>query len=329
MRFSDTKGNGAVVATLARMVDTGRIPHAIMLHEDDGGGGIRLALAFLQYLYCRSRDGQDSCGGCASCNKVSKLIHPDIHFVFPVNNGTSLTFISRWRELLLSNPDFRETELTAALGVGDKNTLIGVPDAKIVLDALSVSALEGGYKSVLVYLPEKMNPEASNRLLKIIEEPSPMTQFVFVTHAPGSVLQTISSRCQHFRVMPPESVAVEGGPESMGMFTSLMDAVAEGDMYAALGTGDEMAVALKSREMAKSFCKFATECLRTIFLIQQGLDNLPAGDRETLGRYASSFRKSFPRDAMTVFNRAAVMTARNVSSRIVWADVVCRLFKIR
>ena len=89
MRFADIAGNEEVVRALAGMVDSGKIPHAIMLHEDDGGGAFPIVQAFLQYVYCKNREGGDSCGACPSCGKVSKLIHPDVHYIYPVNTGSS------------------------------------------------------------------------------------------------------------------------------------------------------------------------------------------------------------------------------------------------
>ena len=123
MRFADITGNEDVVKALAGMVDSGKIPHAIMLHEDDGGGAFPLAQAFLQYLYCKNRSGGDSCGSCPSCGKVSKLIHPDIHYIFPVNTGRSVDFAAQWRELVQTNPNFTENELGEALGIEGKTAL--------------------------------------------------------------------------------------------------------------------------------------------------------------------------------------------------------------
>ena len=114
MRFADIQGNDAVKRVLAGMVDAGKVPHAILFHEDDGCGAVPLCIAFLQYLWCPNRGAiPDSCGACPSCNKISKLIHPDVHFVYPVTGGslipssakpTALSYVKQWRELVLGNP---------------------------------------------------------------------------------------------------------------------------------------------------------------------------------------------------------------------------------
>lgn len=322
MRFSEITANEEVLRALSGMVDSGKIPHAIMLHEDDGGGAVGLATAFLQYLYCKSRSGGDSCGECPSCNRISKLIHPDVHYIFPVNAGNlSVNFAKQWRELVLGNPVFTENDLTEALGIEGKSSLIAVGEAKAMLETLSLSALEGGYRAIVIYLPEKMNQEAANRLLKVIEEPPRLTQFILITHSPEKILQTIASRCQRIRVMPCSGLRktrVEF-PE----FDTLMEALVRKDLSAALEASDALA-ALPSRESAKSFCVFAGERLRDIFLAQQGLS---AADEKT-GRLASSLKKTFPRAALQAFDRARMLIERNVNLKILFTDLANRLYMI-
>ena len=185
-------GNTEVVAALHLMVESGHVPHALLLHEDDGGGAFPLVINFLEELY----------GGSP---RVQKLIHPDIHFVFPVagsDKPVSLQFMGKFRELALENPYFFENELYTAIGIEGKQGNISVNEARSILDRLSLSAVEGGYRTVLVYLPEKMNAQAANALLKMVEEPPAKTLFVLITHAPEKVLVTISSRCLHMRVQP-------------------------------------------------------------------------------------------------------------------------------
>ena len=321
---------------LKRLAAQGKLPHAIMLHENDGGGAIRIVLSLLERMYCRNPQGDEPCGECKSCSKVRKLIHPDVHFVFPVAGGsivaaaekpTSLSYAAQWRSLVLSNPDFREDDLTEALGIEGKNSLISVAESKIILDRLSMSALEGGYRTIVVYLPEKMNAEAANRLLKIIEEPPLKTQFIMITHAPENVLETISSRCQRMRVAPSGELSVEEDSTFAALFSDLLGALASRNLSAALEAGDAVA-ALPSRESAKSFCKFSVQRLRRIFLLQQGVPSLAPGACDA-DRFSRTLSRRFPRGAMEVFDRASMLLSRNVQSKIVWTDAVCALYKIR
>ncbi|MBQ9475447.1 MAG: hypothetical protein IJU69_04250 [Bacteroidales bacterium] len=327
MRFAEIQGNDELRRALAGMIHSGRIPHALMLHEDDGGGGLRIALAFLQMLFCENPSDGDSCGACSGCNRVSKLIHPDIHFVFPlVSKKISRMYLEQWRSLVLSNPCFTERELGEAMGIESKNTAITVDEAKFILDTLSLSALEGWYRAVVIYLPEKLNREAANRLLKTIEEPEPRTQLIFITHSPESVLPTIASRCQTFRVLPSGRRIISDETYA-SMLDSLMQALLSRNLLAALEAGDTIA-ALPSRENAKAFCIFAAERLREVFLIQQGLGSLCSPDNGNAAQWAAGCKKTFVRGALASLSRAKSLIERNVNAKILFSDLVNRLYII-
>ena len=323
MKFSELQGNGPLKAALAGMVNSGRVPHAILLHEDDGGAGTSMALAFLQYLFCQDRHSGDSCGECPSCNKFSKLIHPDLHFIFPVNQGTSRDHLKAWRSLVLSKPGFTEADLSAALGIEGKSSLIAVAQAREILDTLSLSALEGGYRAVLVYLPEKMNQEAANRLLKMIEEPPALTQFVLITHAPEKVLVTIRSRCQTLRIAPSGQTGAAGEEQFGPLFASLMDSLLSGSLLDALEVGEQIA-ALPSREDARRFCIYGASRIRDIFVAQQG-GSLGVEPTAQTARWARAVRKTFPHNALDRFTAALKLIERNVNIKIVSTDLVDRL----
>lgn len=319
-------GNNEVVSALHSMVESGRVPHAIMLHEDDGAGAFPIVLNFLEELF----------GGSP---RVQKLIHPDIHFVFPVagdKNPVSLQFIAPFRELVLSNPYFKENQLYSAIGIEGKQGNISVAEARSVLDRLSLSAVEGGYRTVVMYLPERMNAASANTLLKMVEEPPQNTLFVLVTHAPEKVLVTISSRCLHLRVMPlPADAEAQVHSEEVAentvlldLFQDLMQAVLDKDLLSAIETGEAIAD-IKVREQQKAFCRLASEELRTVFLIQQKMPRLAAvpQDREAfLARMASSLKPTFPRMAMGSLGRALQYLERNVNQKIIFTNLVNQLY---
>lgn len=320
MRFADLTAGGELSQVFAGMVDCGKLPHAILLHEDDGGGAVPFALSVLQYLYCGNHSEGDSCGECPSCRKISKMIHPDVHFIYPVTSGNlSISHIAEWREMVHSNPNFTEADLNEALAVQTKSTLIAVSEANAILSTLSFSALEGGYRSVVIYLPEKMNQEAANRLLKMIEEPPSLTLFVLVTHSPENVLQTIRSRCQTFRVIP-SGREVEVDSEFVGIFNALMESLCEKDLLKSLDLVNALC-ALPSRENAKAFCKFASAQMRDIFMAQQGM---PGATSVWAGRC----RMTFPRKALEVFDRTSLLIDRNVNQKILFTDLIDRLTMI-
>lgn len=324
MTFAQVPGNQEVKQALIGMMDVGRVPHAILFHEDDGGGAFPLALAFLQYLYCRNRSGGDSCGQCPSCGKIAKLIHPDVHFVFPTAAGVlSEQYMEPLRRLVAEHPAFTEAELLEALGLEGKIPMIAVAESRRLLEKLSLSALEGGYRAVVIYLPERMNAEAANRLLKMIEEPPQQTQFLLISHQVEKVLTTISSRCQRIRIRP-SGAAAETAFADAGLLDELMTALLGKDLLGALEVSERIA-ALPSRESAKAFCIFAADRLRQMFLCQQGVQGLGDCPPE-VRRWAGRCRKTFPRQALEVLDRAMTLIGRNVNLKILFADMADRLY---
>ena len=348
MRFADVIGNAEVARTLANMADSGRVAHAMLMYENEGCGALALALAYVQYLNCSNPSGGDSCGECPSCRQMSKLIHPDVHFVFPVNKGpktsddkpTSESYIKYWRELVVADPYFTESDLQKAIGIESKNGLIAVAEAKSIINKLSLTAVGDGYKAVIFYLPEKMNQETANRLLKMVEEPPVQTLFIFITHAPEKVLQTIFSRCQSVRVMPltkEEAARVNAQkPQSedsdadvfQELFYDLMNSIVSRDLMAALECGEAIA-ALDSREKQKAFCAYAGDCMRKIFMIQQNMPQIAGvedAEQEFYASLAQKCGKEFCSKSMTNIEKVVAMIDRNVNSKILFCDLINRMF---
>ncbi len=320
-------GNTEVVAALHQMVASGHVPHALLLHEDDGGGAFPLSINFLEELY----------GGSP---RVQKLIHPDIHFVFPVagsDKPVSLQFMGKFRELALENPYFFENELYTAIGIEGKQGNISVNEARSILDRLSLSAVEGGYRTVVVYLPEKMNAQAANALLKMVEEPPAKTLFLLITHAPEKVLVTISSRCLHMRVQPlsPEAEREVHARENASnqaltdLFHDLLEAIVSRDRLKALETGEAVAE-LKVREQQKTFCRLASEDLRRLFFLQKmpALARVPEGEEDFYKRMAGVLKPTFPRRGMAALDRALLLVERNVNQKILFTDLVNQLYSL-
>lgn len=323
--FEQIKGNEDVKVALTGMLDSGKVPHAIIFHEEDGGDAFAFCQAFLKYLYCSDRKSSDACGACPNCNKIGKLIHPDVHYIYPVvSSALSVNYIEKFRELARTKSSFCEADVQVFLGEDRKNSLISVKEANALLETLSLSALEGGYRSVVVYLPEKLNAVAANKLLKIIEEPPLKTQFLLITHHGERVLQTISSRCQHIRLKAREDKSAQFSFSDPQLFADLMDRLISKRLLDCLEHAEVLA-AMSSREVAKDFCKFATYKLRQIFLVQQGLQGLgETGDDAKA--WALSLKKTFPRQAMELFDRASGLIDRNVNMKILFTDLVDRLY---
>ncbi|MDD6363811.1 MAG: hypothetical protein PUA47_00475 [Bacteroidales bacterium] len=375
MRFRDIPGNDSVKRALVNMADSGRVAHAMLFYENDGCGAFALAVAYLQYLNCPHRADGDSCGVCPTCNKISKLIHPDVHFVYPVNTGsksgslaskdvTSDTYLKYFRELACENPYFLESNLSEAIGIEGKVGNISVSEARNITDALSLTAVENGYKAVVFLQPEKMNAATANKLLKIVEEPPEKTIFLFITHHPDNVMQTIFSRCQSSRVLPldrdevaeilterfgvsPEDAAAEAGTcggsvgvaldrlrsdedrqRYLDLFADLIDAALGSDLLAALDAGDAVA-ALDSREKQKAFCTFAADCIRKVFMIQRNLPQiayLSEQEKDYLTRTAARLPGNFPERMLPLLDKTVMLLERNVNQKILFCDLADRVF---
>ena len=210
MRFRDITGQDELKAHLVQSIDSGRISHAQLFTGVAGAGTLPMAIAYVQYLNCSNRHDGDSCGECPSCRKIAALAHPDLHFVFPVNKQgkksgevvRSDDFIEDWREIVESTGGyFSAQEWFDRLDLG--KTLKGMISAKEtdeIIRKLSFKSFEAEYKTMIIWLPETMNEEAANKILKILEEPWDKTLFILVTERADRLLQTIISRTQEVAV---------------------------------------------------------------------------------------------------------------------------------
>lgn len=200
------------------MVSEDRVPHAMMFCGPQGCGKMALAVAFASYLLCRDHVDGDSCGACPQCAMTASLAHPDLHFSYPVirPSGTgsehkmsSEDFASEWRDLLSSGPYFTMDSWLAAMGAANQQALIGVGESDLLLRKLSLKSSQGGYKVVVMWLPERMNAECANKMLKLMEEPPQQTVFIMVCEEPEKLIDTIRSRAQRIDIRRVDEAAIE------------------------------------------------------------------------------------------------------------------------
>ncbi len=203
MFFSDIIGQKEIKNKLRASLKSGRIPHAQLFYGPEGSGTLPLAVACAQFIACTGMKEDDSCGTCPSCQKFAKLIHPDLHFAFPVNTTSRVTkdptsndFISEWRDFVITNPYFGPASWYNFIGIENKQGLISKKEADLIIQKLNLRPFESDFKFMIIWLLEKMNPSAANHLLKLIEEPPLNTIFLLVSDDPDQVLRTIASRTQ-------------------------------------------------------------------------------------------------------------------------------------
>ncbi|MDE6569458.1 MAG: DNA polymerase III subunit delta, partial [Alistipes sp.] len=210
MKFADIIGQEELKRHLAQSVDAGRVSHAQLFTGQAGAGALALAVAYVQYLCCRHRHDGDSCGECPDCRQIAELAHPDLHWVFPVNKQgkksgevmRSDDFLDLFRALFTERGGyFSPQEWYDRLDLGKTlKGMIAAREADDIIRKLSYKSFESDYKIMLVWLPETMNEEAANKILKILEEPWEKTLFLLVSEQPALLLPTIISRTQEVHV---------------------------------------------------------------------------------------------------------------------------------
>lgn len=216
MQFSEILGQDHIKNHLTTSASNGRIPHAQLFIGPEGSGTLAMAIAYAQFIVC-GNVGNENLGENTSCNlKFDHLSHPDLHFVYPTvttdkikKNPKSLDFIKEWRQFVSETPYGSLFDWYKLLDVANKQGEIRVEDANEIVKSLSLKSHEGGYKVMVVWMADKINIAASNKLLKLLEEPNEKTVFILISENEEDIIQTIRSRCQvmHFNGLPEKTIS--------------------------------------------------------------------------------------------------------------------------
>lgn len=313
MFFKNIVGQEEVVEHLIRSVNKQRVAHAQLYSGPEGCGKLLMAIAYARYVCCENKQPTDACGTCSSCIKYSKLVHPDLHFVFPVIKTKSAKpysddFISQWRELVLNKKHISLSEWMEAMGAENQQGMIYAHQSEEIIRKLNLKTYEAEYKVMIIYMPEKMNVACSNKLLKMIEEPPEKTLFLLVSENPEQIITTIRSRCQPVAIPRISDRAMQKVMiEEMGVDPAKSEAytrIAGGNMVKArevVGNSDantynfQMFVSVMrlcygrkilevkdwademaktGREKQKDFLQYALRMLRENFILNFGDNNL-------------------------------------------------------
>ena len=202
MQFKDVIGQSAIKQRLIQSVRENHVSHAQLFLGPAGSGKLPLALAYAQYILCPNRTETDSCGVCPTCQKMQKLVHPDLHFVVPTattkkvkSEPQSDLFMEEWREYVIQNQGYVDTSSWYTfLDVENKQGYMSVRDAASLLRKLSMKSYEGEYKIAIIWMAEKMRVDTANKLLKLLEEPPEKTVFLLIAEDQEELLATIKSR---------------------------------------------------------------------------------------------------------------------------------------
>ncbi|NVJ89033.1 MAG: DNA polymerase III subunit delta' [Flavobacteriaceae bacterium] len=211
MHFNQIIGQDHIKKHLQKSAENGRIPHAQLFIGDEGSGTLPMAIAYAQFLLCNFSNDVDTC-----TIKCNKLQHPDLHFAFPVTTNDAVKkhpisslFLEDWRNFVKEQPYGSLFNWLHYIGVENKQGLIGVDEAEEIVKTLKLKSYEGGFKVMIIWMAEKMNIAAANKLLKLIEEPPSKTVFLLITENEEQIINTIKSRCQtlHFPRLSEEDIA--------------------------------------------------------------------------------------------------------------------------
>lgn len=211
MQFAEIPGLPETKENLLNAVKNNHLAHALLFYGPEGSANLTMSLALATYLYCQNPGLDDSCGTCTACQRMSRLVLPDLNFAFPAitkikedeeddEKEEKVDILTSWRKFAVDQPYGNVHDYIYFNGFEKKQLNISKNAARKIIQTLSLMSFEGGYKVMMIWAPEYLHPAAANALLKIIEEPQPKTIFMLVTSQPDQLLTTILSRTQKVMV---------------------------------------------------------------------------------------------------------------------------------
>lgn len=366
MRFEDIIGQEEVKQRLKNEADAGRLPHALLLTGPEGCGKIPMALALAQYLCCTGTE--KPCGSCIACRQWEQLMHPDVHFIFPIaankarKKETCDDWINAWREMLLKNPYFMYTDWLDQMEVENSQPVIYTKESDIIQRKLSLKSVQGGWRIVIIWLPEKMQEAGANKMLKLLEEPPTQTIFILASEEPQKLLGTILSRVQRISMARlqdeeiskalEERFGIDANESQMvahmanGSYSKALETITAGEGNAALfqlfttlmrsawsrkvkdmkAWCDE--VADMGRERQKDFLQYAQRMIRESFtanLHRPELNYMNAQEQQFTSKFAPFVSEKNALGIMDELQEAQVHIEQNVNAKMVFFDLILQL----
>ncbi len=309
MKRNEVIGQEEVWQRLTEMVREERLPHAIMLCGPQGCGKMALALAFASYLLCQNRDGHnEACGECKQCKMLEKWGHPDLLFSYPTiktpamgseHKPVSEDFAEEWRNMISRSPYFNIEQWMTEIGAENQQAIITAGESDELNRKLSLKSSQGGYKVSVIWLPERMNIECANKILKLIEEPPSHTVFIMVSENPDNLLETIRSRVQRIDVKKTDNESIQKALVSKYGITDddamRVARLANGDWLTAVG---ELTADSENKDFLTDFQSLMRLAYqRNVRELKRWSDNINSYGREKQKRFLTYFlrliRESF------------------------------------
>jgi len=376
MLFSQVIGQQEIKAKLRNLVEHNRLSHALLLNAPEGAGGLPLALAFAQYIVCEKVSKvdtghsfpADSCNECPSCQKAARLIHPDIHYVFPVvsrkpgDKPVSADYISEWREFISLYPYGTIFDWLQQINADNKQGNISAQECNEINRTLSLKSFESGYKILIMWMPEYLGNEG-NKLLKLIEEPPPDTLFILVTENEAQILPTILSRVQIIRLPRPQVAEIQealisragvqpeqarqlaavseqnyrealrqlqhGQDDWQSLLREWLNAVLRSGPVAQVKWVEE--IAKTGREKQKQFLQYFSHLLEQAVRLRMSdaaLADLPDSERDFALRLNKIADLSAQRSIIEEINKSIYYIERNAHAKMLFHALTIRLYHI-
>jgi DNA polymerase-3 subunit delta' len=371
VQFKDVISNQKVVDKLLAEVKNDRVSHAQMLIGPEGTGKIPLAIAFAQFLLCDNPTDTDSCGVCPHCDKINSLTHPDLHFAYPIaiskadKVSSSDDLRASWNEIVTKRVYFNIDDWLEFTESEGKNPIMGVDESRLIQKKLALKSYSDKYKIMIIWLPERMNAQAANKMLKLLEEPPAKTLFLLLCDNDETILPTIISRTQsiHVPVLKTDVIAdyiekiyqtdsalahsiaglsagnivdaikaVEGDAVVLSyfdLFVKLMRAAYAANPNELMSVSDE--VASLDRERQKNFVKYGLHIFRES-IIMNYMDGKLLNSRSDEMAFLSKFAKFINNQNITElteeFNDAFYHLERNANPKILFTDLIIKLTKL-
>ncbi|MDZ4665106.1 MAG: DNA polymerase III subunit delta' [Bacteroidota bacterium] len=365
MLFKDIVGQAEAKDRLVKMVNAQRLPHALLFSGKDGCGHLLAAITLAQYLFCKNKTNNEPCGTCPACGKVSKLIHPDLHFVFPIIKSkhvkTSNDLIVDFREAFSRNNYLTINDWVEELNGENKQPIIPVEESADILKKLSYTSFEGSYKIMIIWQADRMNSEAANKLLKVLEEPTDDTIFILIANDTERLMATILSRVQHIpfyaveekeiaknlmdRLGVNETAALQAAFLSEGNFREALAALHKDDeglsflshfqkfMRLAVKFDSDKALlwveenAGNGREKQKQFITYSLAVFRDALMYNFGersLVRLSGTEKQFLEKFAPFINQKNYQLLIEEFNSNFYYIERNANPKILFMDLLLK-----
>lgn len=367
MQFQDVIGQNELKQQLIAGVQNDRLAHALLFLGKAGYGGLPLALAFVQYVFCANKQEQDSCGQCAACRKISQLQHPDLHFSFPTvlaDNKTSDALSGEWREQIQQRVYFSELQWLKRIDPKGRQLVIGVDEGQNLINKLQLKSYEGGKKVMIIWGADFMNSATANKLLKILEEPPKDTLFILLAAQQEKLLQTIISRVQiktipridtdslslylrsKMNLGPEQADSIAGRAEGnlvealeqtgnaedqdlyRERFIQLMRVCFKKNVLEMMNWGED--VSAMSKEEQRQFLKYGLHMIRQSMLFnftEEQLLNVSDAELNFLKNFAKYITGNNVQDFIKMFNDAEYYIERNANAKLLFTQLCFQVMR--